>query len=277
MTRKWTEERKKAFSEFRTGQKHAAASIEKMRKSALGLNKHYKHTPETRLLMSTQRKGVPKPESFKQFMRESHTGVPLKESTKMKISQTLTGRKIPIETIIKRSLKTKGMPKPAGFAQKERNSRWKGGISFEPYCPAFDKPFKQSTRLRQGNICAFPGCGKTKEQNQNKDMSIHHVYIEKLACCENEIEEKNLLRKRFPPEIAKFGNQTFSPDEIRHIRMVVPLCVSHHGKMNTGTECNAPYGETEHRKYFTELIETKYAGKAFYTKEEMKLLMGRLS
>lgn len=118
----WTPERKKAFSEFRTGQKHTAASIEKMRKSALGLNKHYKHTPETRLLMSTQRKGVPKPESFKQFMRESHTGVPLKESTKMKISQTLTGRKIPIETIIKRSLKTKGMPKPAGFAQKERNS-----------------------------------------------------------------------------------------------------------------------------------------------------------
>jgi hypothetical protein len=274
MKESWTPERRKTFSEFRTGQKHAPATIEKMKKSALALNKHFTHSPETRKQMSISKKGIPKPESFRQVMREIKIGSHLPESTKMKISNTLKGRTVPEEQKLKIRLATKGIPKPEGFAQKERNSRWQGGISFEPYCPAFDKPFKQSTRLRQGNVCAFPGCGKTKYQNLNKDMSIHHVYTEKLACCENKIEEKDLLRKRFPPEVAKFGNQTFSPDEIKHIRMVVPLCMSHHSSVNTRKECDSPYGDTDYRKYFTELIEKKYNGKPFYTKEEMKLLRG---
>jgi hypothetical protein len=268
----WTPERKATFSEFRKGQKHSQDTIKKMKASALALNRHFSHTRETRKKMSMAHKGKPLTEAQRLKHGDIRRGAILTPETRLKISNSLKGNIISEETRKKMSNSLKGKPKPEGFAIKEKNSRWKGGISFEPYCQSFDRPFKRSTRLRQGNICAFPNCGKTKEQNLNKDMSIHHVYTEKMACCETEIKEMDTLRRRFPPEIAKFGNQNFSEEEIKHIRIVVPLCISHHGMVNTRKECDALYGETEYRKYFTELIQNKYGGKPFYTKEELKQL-----
>ena len=80
-----------------------------------------------------------------------------------------------------------------------------------------------------------------------------------------------LLRKRLPTELASFGNPLFTEEEIKHIRMVVPLCQQHHGVMNAKSERDAPYHETVYRKYFTELILTGYDGVSYFTKEEMAL------
>lgn len=106
--------------------------------------------------------------------------------------------------------------------------RWEGGLSFEPYCILFNKEFKNRVRSYFGNKCVI--CGKTKEENHNKAMCIHHVNYDKETCC-NDSE-----------------------------RLFVPLCNSCHSKTNA----NRDYWQD----YFTKMINEKHGGKCYYTKEE---------
>jgi len=66
----------------------------------------------------------------------------------------------------------------------EKSWNWKGGISFEPYCIKFDKPFKERCRNFFGRKCVE--CGKTELENK-KRLSVHHVNFDKMACCNNGI------------------------------------------------------------------------------------------
>ncbi len=66
-------------------------------------------------------------------------------------------------------------------ATKE-NNLWKGGVSFEPYCPKFNYTMKQRIRAFFNNECVI--CGKTKEENK-KNMSCHHIEYNKNTCCDN--------------------------------------------------------------------------------------------
>jgi hypothetical protein len=56
---------------------------------------------------------------------------------------------------------------------------WKGGISYEPYCPIWkDKEYKQDIRNRDGNRCSNPYC----TSNKPNDLTIHHIDYDKKNC-----------------------------------------------------------------------------------------------
>lgn len=55
-------------------------------------------------------------------------------------------------------------------------SNWKGGISFEPYSPDFNKKLKRQIRERDNHTCQE--CGKTKEE-LGYEPAIHHIDYDK--------------------------------------------------------------------------------------------------
>ena len=58
------------------------------------------------------------------------------------------------------------------------NPSWKGGISFEPYCPIWsDKEYKKDIKLRDGNKCLNPDCWK-----KDSRLHIHHIDYNKKIC-----------------------------------------------------------------------------------------------
>jgi transposase len=64
----------------------------------------------------------------------------------------------------------------------EKCAQWKGGISFDPYCPKFNGEFRKRVRDFWGNKCVL--CGKTKDDN-GRALSVHHVNYSKEACCDD--------------------------------------------------------------------------------------------
>lgn len=85
---------------------------------------------------------------------------------------------------------------------------WKGGISFEPYCPKFNKDLKERVREFFGRKCIISGI--TEKENGQK-LSVHHVDYNKKSCC----------------EIPKFNS---CPN------LFVPLSKEYHGKTNFNQE-----------------------------------------
>lgn len=58
-------------------------------------------------------------------------------------------------------------------------SNWKGGVSYEPYCPIWsDKEYKKDIRERDNNKCLNPYCCS---KNPN-DLTIHHIDYNKKNC-----------------------------------------------------------------------------------------------
>jgi len=60
----------------------------------------------------------------------------------------------------------------------EKSGSWKGGISFEPYCPKFNKEFKESIRDAFGRTCFL--CGK---KEIGKKHAVHHIDYNKNSIC----------------------------------------------------------------------------------------------
>lgn len=61
----------------------------------------------------------------------------------------------------------------------EKNGRWQGGISFEPYALEFNKQLKELIRSRDGYKCQKCGCSEI--ENAEK-FSIHHIDYNKKNC-----------------------------------------------------------------------------------------------
>jgi hypothetical protein len=58
------------------------------------------------------------------------------------------------------------------------NPNWKGGLSYEPYCPVWkDKEYKQNIKERDGNKCQNPSC-----KGESKRLCIHHIDYNKKNC-----------------------------------------------------------------------------------------------
>jgi hypothetical protein len=69
------------------------------------------------------------------------------------------------------------------FGHRGANAaHWLGGKSFEPYCPKFNRDFKERVREFWGRKCVV--CGKTEKEN-GKLLCVHHVNYQKEACCDN--------------------------------------------------------------------------------------------
>jgi hypothetical protein len=141
----------------------------------------------------------------------------------------------------------------------KNSARWQGGISCLPYCEKFTSNLKERVRTFFSRRCAL--CGITEKEN-GKKLSVHHVFIEKMACCESKIGDMDQVRRRLPKEVAKFGEPEFDVLEITHIRMMVPLCKFCHGKAHGKRD------EAIYRKKFSDLIMEKYNGKCNFDKEE---------
>jgi hypothetical protein len=113
------------------------------------------------------------------------------EATRKKMSESHIGKKQPLELIEKRIAPRRGThqseetKKKIRDAQKgEKGKNWKGGISYEPYCPKFDEPFKERVRLFFGYICIE--CG-TPQSSLKRKLHVHHIHFNKKTCCDHSI------------------------------------------------------------------------------------------
>ena len=66
----------------------------------------------------------------------------------------------------------------------EKHSMWKGGISFESYCPLwFDREFKEYIKERDNHRCLNPYC----DSKNPSDLTIHHIDYNKKNCSPNNL------------------------------------------------------------------------------------------
>jgi len=142
------------------------------------------------------------------------------EETKEKLALHRLGKVTPIETIIKMRNAQCG----------DKAHAWKGGISYEPYCPKFNKEFKERVRAFFGHTCQI--CGRVWVEGEHL-MAVHHVNYHKESCCDSNV-----------------------------IPMFVPLCFQ---PCHTKTNHHREHWE----EFFTEIITNKYNGKCYFTLEEM--------
>lgn len=63
----------------------------------------------------------------------------------------------------------------------ENSANWRGGISFEPYCPQFNNPLREQYRNAYGRVCAY--CDKPEILNGHR-LSVHHVDGNKNQGCD---------------------------------------------------------------------------------------------
>lgn len=149
-------------------------------------------------------------EEHKQKIREAQTGRKHNEETKRKISEAKKGKlghEHTEESKLKISKSHKGMRHTEESKQLmsklkkgSKHPQWKGGISFEPYCPKWDEPTKEKIRNKYRRRCFL--CNKHELDNGRK-LSGHHVNYDKDALC-------NGIKGEF-----------------------VPLCSSCHARTNT--------------------------------------------
>ncbi|MEK6878675.1 MAG: NUMOD3 domain-containing DNA-binding protein [Nanoarchaeota archaeon] len=64
-------------------------------------------------------------------------------------------------------------------AKGANHPSWKGGLSFEPYSPLFNRQLKEKIRVRDNFICQL--CG-VPELECNRRLSIHHIDYNKQNC-----------------------------------------------------------------------------------------------
>jgi len=72
-----------------------------------------------------------------------------------------------------------GYTKGHKLCSLEKNSNWKGGISFEPYCKKFNNSLKRAVRKRDHYTCQR--CGK-KQKKHGKKLCVHHIHFDKENC-----------------------------------------------------------------------------------------------
>jgi hypothetical protein len=174
----------KRMSEIATGNKNCVGRIlseeskEKMSESA-----KKRCTPEWRLRHSKKVKGRKHTEEEKIKISLGGKGIKKNPDTKLKMSIAAKNRspehnrKIALAKT-NPSLETRR--KMSIWQLGENNPGWKGGISFEPYCPKFNREFKERVRSFFNYQCVE--CGTPQN---GKKLKVHHVNFDKQACCNN--------------------------------------------------------------------------------------------
>jgi len=120
--------------------------------------------------MIENNKGKHRSPEIVQKITESNKGKRRSPEFRQRMVEVATGRRISEETRKKMGENRRG----------EKNARWLGGISFEPYCQLFNKEFKNRVRTFFEYKCVE--CGMTQEKN-GKALSVHHVNYDKRTCC----------------------------------------------------------------------------------------------
>lgn len=134
------------------------------------------------------RKLKPFTDEHRKKISDARTGTkrpPVSDETRKKLSDALTGRKFSEEALFKMSLAKKGRTLSPTTREKlsiahsgEKCHLWKGGISFEPYCPKFNNRLKEEIRNKYGRKCLL--CGAPEN---GRRLDIHHVDYDKQQGC----------------------------------------------------------------------------------------------
>jgi hypothetical protein len=195
-------ERSPEFIAFLKSRVVSEETKQKLRAANLGK----KASEETKIKMGNSNKGkrlgYKTSDEVKQKQREAHLGKKMPESLKIKLKAAHTGRKCSDETKEKMRVSALGRTQSESCKQLLReintgkkhteetrkkmgasrtgckNYNWMGGISFEPYCPKFNRGFKERVRKFYGYKCVACGKQQTKEL-----LHIHHVNYDKMVCC----------------------------------------------------------------------------------------------
>ena len=193
------EERRKT-GDFARGRKMP----EHVKKLLVDINKERFKDPDIRKRASESKIGEKNPMYGKKHSDEA----------RLKISMAVTGRVVSADTRRKLSMANigkcgygKGQPRPAYIGKKisevkkgkpfsddhrqklsaarvgrflgENSNNWKGGTSFGPYCPKFNKEFKERVRKFFSRVCVECGTPETTRKHH-----VHHVGFNKETCCD---------------------------------------------------------------------------------------------
>lgn len=146
------------IAKIAASRKGTKMSVDSNVKKSIALKGHIV-SPETRAKISAANKGRVITPEWREKLVESHKGKHLSCDAKIKLSVINSG---------------------------ENNAQWKGGISFEPYCPKFNREFKKRVRAFFEHRCVC--CGKHENECRRK-LSVHHIEYNKQACCDNRIAQ----------------------------------------------------------------------------------------
>lgn len=159
------------------GGTHSEKTKLKMRVAALNRHKspdHCRHISEAK---RGKYAGASNPFYGKHHSKESlekmsmsHKGVLVSEETKRKLSNAHKTRLADPE--LRYQMKERQMG--------EKSHLWKGGVSFEPYCPKFNREFKERVRTFFGGTCI-----ECKQPQVNSKLSVHHIGGNKQTCCDD--------------------------------------------------------------------------------------------
>lgn len=172
----FTEEHKKNMSNSRKGKPSS-------RKGAILSDETKKKISDAKIGKPSPRKGVTLSEETKQKLRNANLGKKLLEETKSKIGYSQKGRAAWNKGKKYRS------PKQSIAMAGNKNSNWKGGISFELYSNNWTDDLKDSIRKRDNYTCAL--CGLHQDELLDgyiKVLDIHHIDYDK-----NNLNPTNLI------------------------------------------------------------------------------------
>lgn len=115
--------------------------------------------------------GMPHNEDSREKMRKAHQNKRLSDEHRRKIGDAFRGRAI--------APRSKEHQRKLNEAHRgDRSSAWKGGISFEPYCPKFNNQVKEEVREKFGRKCFV--CG---EPENGRRLDVHHCDYDKSQGC----------------------------------------------------------------------------------------------
>jgi hypothetical protein len=132
-----------------------------------------KHTPTACKKISEARKGIKFSEEHLKHLSESHRGHKPTKETCQRLSEANMGHKSYPRTEEWRKMRSE-------MSRGEKSYAWRGGISFEPYCPEFNRNLKERVRDAYGRRCYL--CLTTEEENKRR-LSIHHNDYNKMQGC----------------------------------------------------------------------------------------------
>lgn len=181
-------ETRKLMSERNKG--HVVSEETKQKISITLRERGYKHTEEYKVMMSKKHSGKNNP----MYGKPSPTlGMKMSNESRKKMSEKAKIRANTPESKIKFSEWSKKLWKNPEFVYNqtigrrgENSPAWKGGKSFEPYCPKFNNEFREYIRIKFNKKCVC--CGKPEELNYTKNgrkykLAIHHIDYDKLDIC----------------------------------------------------------------------------------------------
>jgi len=255
---------------IKIGKKHSEASKQKMSKSRSGNKNHNfgkhlseetkeklriagferRHSKETKEKIRIAGIGRKCSEETKEKLRIVNANQIVTEEMRKKMSIAKLGKTIPEKICINMSMSRQGITNPAD---------WKGYVKKTPYCELFTSEFKERQYSYMNYTCIL--CEKRIPHPES-----HHVYEQKASCCQS-IDETG--------EFFMIRNQKFHPDilpmidkdkELEYgLNKFAVLCKKCHGKVRGRLNGKTVF---EYIRELEKIINEKYKGRSYYTREE---------